>query len=362
MNLAALKYLSLICLLLVLNISCSSTSTDSNTNSGEIQRIELSNGMILDVFTPANYSASQSYPLLLLNDGEIMFGSSNLRMDDIIQVLIDQGEIEPIIAVAIHESGNRNDWYIPYDDQWITDNWGDYEPAADFYAETILETIIPRIEAEFNIDKEEVGILGVSLGGLVSTWMGLQYPDEIKYSAGLSGSLWAGDYEIFNDVDQTYDRGQKFWFDIGTAEWNYYVPLYEALDSAGLEPGVQSFYLEVPDGGHNRVSWLARIHQPLKVFYGLEQEIEPLRMEVVLECIPSVVTPGLNFRRMNPIITLSNDVIFSLAHAADYSLLSGSAQLGNDGSFINDPSSASRVLIEYKEFSQSLILPQGWCL
>ncbi len=362
MSPATLKYLSLLLLLIVFCISCTNTGTDSNSNAGDIQRIELSDGIILDVFIPANFSSTQSYPLLLLNDGEIMFGSSNLRMDEIIQLMIDDEQIEPIIAVAIHESGNREDWYMPYEDQWITDNWGDYEPKADFYAQTIFETIIPRIEAEYNIDKEEVGILGVSLGGLVSTWMGLQYPEQIKYSAGLSASLWAGDYEIFNDVDLSYDLGQKFWFDIGTAEWNYYVPLYQALDSAGLEPGVQSFYLEVPDGGHNRNSWVARIHQPLQVFYGLEEDVAPVRMEVVLECIPSVTTPGLNFRRMNPIITLSNGVNYSLAHAANYTLLSGSAQLGSDGSFISDPNSASRVLIEYKEFSQSLILPQGWCL
>ena len=317
--------------------------------------------MVIDVYVPNNYSPDLSYPLLLLNDGEQMFGSSSWNMDQILQRLISDGEIKPVIAAAIYSQGQRNNWYIPYEDRWITLNWGPYKPSASNYAQDIFDTVIPFLNENFAIDTAEVGILGASLGGLVSTWMGLKYPEKIKYSAGLSGSLWVADYSIFNEVEGPYNSGQKFWFDIGTNEWNYYVPLYSELDRKGVEPGANSFYYEVPDGKHLTIDWIQRVHLPLKLFFGTDEDPEPKTLEVVLECIPSQSSPGTYFRRFNPIVTLSNEVTFSLAHAAEYTLINGDVELGSEGSFRNNPAVESEVLIEYKDLSEVVTLPKGYC-
>lgn len=317
--------------------------------------------MVIDVFIPENYTPDSTYSLLLLNDGENMFGDFSWNMDQILQNLISSGDIRPVIAVAIHSRGKRNNWYIPYNDPWITSNWGPYKPKALNYAQDIFTEVIPFIDEKFSIDTTEVGILGASLGGLISTWMGLNFPEKIKYSAGLSGSLWVADYSIFSEVDGPYNSGQKFWFDIGTNEWNYYIPLYAELDRSGLMPGVQNFYYEVPNGAHFIEDWIQRIDLPLKVFFSTDKNPEPVSLEVVLECIPSQSSPGKYFRRMNPIITLSNQVKYSLAHTASYTLLSGDAELGSEGSFINNPDSEIEILVEYKTFSKTVEIPVGWC-
>lgn len=347
-------------------VSCLNGSTLSGTDPdpapfGWEQRHVLSNAMTIDVFTPESYHENTNYPLLILNDGEQMFGSGGWNMHQVLQELIDNGEIKPVIAVAIHAGGMRNNWYVPYVDDWVRQNWGPYTPQAAEYAQAIFGEVLPFMNQNYPFDEQEVGILGASLGGLISTWMGLKFPDKIKYSASLSGSFWVAEHSIFTEVNGPYNEGHKFWFDVGTGEWNYYVPLYSSLENTGAIPGTGSFYYEVPDAQHTTHDWLQRIRFPLKVFYGTEQNPKPKSMDVVLECILSQSTPGLSFRRLNPIITLSNGVRYSLAHTATYSLISGEAELGSEGSLRNNPDTEVKVRVEYQSFSREITIPKGWC-
>lgn len=351
---------------LLFSISCKSHSTSPGTFPGETNnawelKYQLANGMTIDVFIPADYDENKTYPLLILNDGEQMFGNGSWSLDLKLNELIRNGDIEPIIAVAIYSNGSRNNWYIPYEDSWITQNWGAYSPQAHQYASDVINVVLPFVEELFPYNKDRVGILGASLGGLVSTWMGLKYPDTITYSASLSGSFWVADYRIFTEVSESYRADNRFWFDIGTAEWNYYVPLYSSLDQAGVKPGLQNFYYEVPDAQHTPIDWMNRIHHPLKIFFGHSDFNEIEAMEVVLECIPSQSVPGRKFRRLNPIVTLSSGVKYSLAHTATYSVLDGEAELGSEGSFRNNPETIVKILIQYQSLSQQVVIPIGWC-
>ncbi len=336
---------------------------ENTCTEGDLIVCRLTNGMIFEVYLPDNYVESQQYPLMFFNDGESAFKLFGLNANTIIEDLISKNEIEPIIAVAVYANGNRNDLYIPYDDEWITFNWGPYNSQSEEYYQELINTLIPFLEERFSINKSEIGIGGVSLGGLVSTWMGLKYPETIKYSASFSGSFWVDDYKIFEEVKSVgYNPGNRFWFDIGatTGEWNYYVPLYSALDSVGSEPGVQSFYFEEKDAEHSFLYWRDRLEFPLKVFFGTTEPTEQ-ELNVILECIDSSSTPGLRFRRMNPVITLSNGVKYSLAHAASYTLVEGDGLLGSEGSFNNDSGEELAVMVNYKSFSNEVTIPASFC-
>ncbi len=338
----------------------SSPNCDNKVCEERIIYHELNNGMHVQVYTPPDYDKNKTYPLLLINDGETAFANDAYNLALKLDQLIESGLIEPIIAVAIHSSGNRNNWYIPYEDPWITNNWGPYEPQAEKYAEEIFNHVIPSLKLEYKFDEDEIGILGTSLGGLISTWLGLTYPDKIKYSASLSGSFWIADYKIFEEVRDSYNNEQKFWFDIGTGEWNYYVPLFQELELAGVTPGKHSFYYEVPEGTHTIADWLKRIHYPLILFFGSDT-YEPKSMEIILECIPSQSDPRRKFKRMNPLITLTNNVTYSLAQTASYTFQSGEIELGSEGSFQNNPDVESEVLVEFEIFSKVVTIPKEYC-
>ena len=339
-------------------------SVEENTCVGEgIIRCVLKSGMVVDVSLPPSYADTVKYPIMLINDGESVFNANGLNAKFIIDDLINTGSIEPIIAVAIYSQGQRNNLYIPYLDDWITRNWGSYKPESEIYASIIINDLIPFLETKYSLDKKEIGIMGYSLGGLVSTWMGLKYPDHIMYSASLSGSFWVADYQIFDEVKENgYDPENKFWFDIGatTGEWNYYVPLYSALDSVGVEPGKQSFYYEDKGARHVFSDWRKRLELPLKLFFAPSEPTKE-KMEVILQCIQSSQNPDLRFKRMNPIITFSNNAKYSLAHTAKYTLESGNGQLGSEGSFLNEAGEELKVLVEYLHFTEEVIIPENYC-
>lgn len=354
-------------------IACLGSPTDQDCTSSaascgsvvpnSVTQYVIATNRIIEVYTPPNYDPGTDYPVLLLNDGESMFGNSSWELNKVLDDLITKQKIEPIIAVAVYVHSNRNNWYIPYDDSWINSNWGPYVPKAEEYANYIFDQVLPFVEENYKVNTERIGIMGASLGGLISTWMGIKYPDQIKYSAGLSGSLWVDNYAIFDEVTAPFENGQKFWFDIGgvTGEWNYYVPLFRALDDVGATPGIQSFYYEDPEGRHAAYYWLRRIHNPLIAFYGMEENPRPVSMEVELECINSSSTPGLKFRRMNPMVTLSNELKYSLAHTATYTLLSETGELGTEGSFENDPNYPMKVMVAFEDFFVEVNIPVGFC-
>lgn len=347
-------------------ISCKDDPTsefcDSGTPScdGNVYSGVFENGMLYEIYLPDEYDETAEYPLMILNDGEVIFGSDSWKLDELLTTLISDDRIEPVIAVAVLSMGNRNNWYVPYEDRWVTENWGPYTPLASEYADVLINEILPELNEKYSINNDRIGIAGASLGGLLSTWAGLKYPDKFKYSASLSGSFWVADYAIFDEVSASYDNGQEFWFDIGTGEWNYYVPLYQALDEAGVEPGSRNFYFEDKDALHSDIYWSQRIEYPLLAFFGTV-EPKPESIEILLECIPSFTQQGVKFRRMNPVITTSNGLKYSLAHTADYTLQSGSAELGTEGSFINDPLTEVQVLVEYMDFSEIVDIPLGFC-
>ena len=365
------SYLAKYSILFLFLFACTDLSTndsvpriEENTCVGEgIITCSLKSGMVVEVSLPPNYADTVLYPVMFFNDGESVFSSNGLNAKFIIDDLINNQSISPIITVAIFSQGRRNNLYIPYTDDWITRNWGPYKSESEIYASLIINDLIPFLETQFSLDREEVGIMGYSLGGLVSTWMGLKYPDHIKYSASLSGSFWVSDYQIFDEVKESgYNPENKFWFDIGatTGEWNYYVPLYVALDSVGSEPGEQSFYYEDKGARHVFSDWRKRLELPLKLFFA-PSETSKEKMDVVLQCIQSAQNPGLRFKRMNPIVTFSNNAKYSLAHTAKYTLKSGEGQLGSEGSFLNEAGEELKVLVEYLDFSEEITIPENYC-
>ena len=121
---------------------------------------------------------------------------------------------------------------------------------------------------------------------------------------------------------------------MGTAEWNYYVPLQSKLLSEGYAYGEDVFYYEVPGGTHEVSAWKARVQYPLIAFFGKDEDFTPQKMEIHTEVIPSQSRVGLFFLRINPIVTTQNGIKYSLAEAAVYSLENADAgTILKDGRF-----------------------------
>ncbi|MEQ8243704.1 alpha/beta hydrolase-fold protein [Fulvivirga sp.] len=301
----------------------------------------------LDVYTPKGYDPNKSYPVIYFNDGETIFASQGWNMKSILDSLITYGTINDVIVVAIHSGNERNKRYIPYLASHPVKN------NAEEYATKINELIVPYVESRYSVDDCKRGIAGASFGGLFSTWAGLS-SNTFSFVASFSPSYWVRDYEIIRKPPQKRDTPLTHWFDLGTAEWNYYIPFIAKLDSMEAIKSGASYYYEVPDGTHTYNSWADRLGYALQIFTGtFDSTIKDI--DLVNECIPSQSMPGRIFQRVNAIVTTNSGTRYSLSTKADYRLSKGKGTIEKDGRYFLE-SKTAEITVSYDNYVRKISL------
>jgi enterochelin esterase-like enzyme len=310
-------------------------------------------GYELTIYLPNGYRTSDSYPTVYFNDGQMLFGKFDMDLKGTLDSLIGNKRILPLVVVGIHADRFRSEKYVPYTDSFVAKASSQHQAYADF----LVKKLIPWMDANYSTKKTAAhrAIFGVSFGGLQATWMTLNHPKSFGFSAGLSPSFWVNSYEIFTEAKKRSD-GQKFWFDIGTSEWNYYVPMITALENAGGNYGESIFYLEDPAGEHNARWWGQRVKNPLMLFAGTSG-FNLKKMTVEIAVIPSQSRKGVYYQRLNPIITCKFGLKYSLAQKADYTVLNPEAgAVKADGSFLINDQQNMQVLVKYGDFEKKIVL------
>lgn len=307
-------------------------------------------GVRLSIYLPPGYTKTQTYKVLYCNDGQTIFGSGGLNMDQQADDLISRKLIEPVIIVGMHSDENRTSNYVPYDDEGARQDFGNYKPAADAYTKKIISRIIPFIEKEYSGTASR-GIAGYSFGGIHATWAALNHPSVFNFSAALSPSYWVDDFHLFKEAAKA-KKEQRYYFDVGTGEWNYYVPFIRHSNLTLLE---NVFYFEAKDAHHNITDWRNRIPNVLLLFAG-KTDTTVYSWEIQPEIIKSAAT-GRFYLRINPVITYRNGLTCSLSYAATFLLLNPEDGVVNaDGSFRFINPKDLKVKIIYKNEERLLTL------
>ena len=299
-------------------------------------------GLRLSVYLPPGYTKNTTYKVLYFNDGQTVFGEDGLNIDGVADQLIHQKMIDPLMIVAIHSDANRSSNYIPYEDEGARQDFGNYQPEAAQYTKKIISKIIPYIEKNYAASTDR-GIGGYSFGGLQSTWAALNHPSIFRFCAALSPSYWVHDFQIFKEAPKA-QKNQLYYFDMGTGEWNYYVPfiLHSKLDL--LE---NVFYYEVKDAHHQLFYWRNRMLNVLLLFAG-KTDSAMYTWEIQQEIIKSQATNRF-YLRINPVITYKNGLTCSLSYAAKFTLLNPEDGVVNaDGSFRFINPKDLKVKVSYK--------------
>ena len=237
------------------------------------------------VYLPPGYDAGsrRRYPVLYLQDGQNLFdGATSFlpgqewRVDETAASLIARGVIEPLIIVGVYNAGNdRIEEYTPTRaGAGVARGRGG---GAAAYGRMLTEELKPYIDRHYRTrtDAAHTGLGGSSLGGLVSLWLGLQYPRIFGRLACLSTSAWWDDRAIVRQVRALTVRPPgRIWLDIGTAEDADSVAavrdLRDALIAKGWKPGADLAYIEAPGAQHNEAAWAARVGPMLTFLFPKE--------------------------------------------------------------------------------------------
>ncbi|WP_422359029.1 alpha/beta hydrolase [Reichenbachiella sp.] len=322
---------------------------------GKIDAVKIK-GTSVDIYLPPSYDSSSEYPVVYFNDGQMLFGHPTLTiaLQDILDSLINKELLDEIIVVGVFADQLRAEKYVPYqNDQFERLPNGD--SYASHYANFLIDDVVAYVDENYSTIQKSDGraVFGFSFGGLNALWMLLNRPETFSMAAGISASMWVEDFAMFDEVEK-YKPNQKIWFDIGTSEWNYYVPFQKHLKAQGAEINNKIYYYEVKDAAHTWEDVRQRVHMPFLVFAGKKSHI-PSKMTVEIEVIPSKSNPQNKFTRLNPIISCKDGLRYSLAYEANYEVLNPSAgEVHEDGRFELYGNENLEVEVSYLSFSKKV--------
>lgn len=270
-------------------VSGSTIAQQPSTLTGDIRRHEtfhsviLNNDRALIVFLPPGYEANKRirYPVLYLNDGQNLFdGATSFirgqewQVDETAQFLINARRIEPLIIVGIYHAGdNRINEFGPLADKNLKVGGN-----ADLYGRMLVEELKPFVDHTYRTRKgsRHTGLGGSSMGGIVSLYLGIKYPNVFGRLAVISPSVWFADKQIVRYVDALPKKSDvQIWLDMGTKEGRNPQEATRGVDDArllrdtllrkGWKIGRDLKYLEAENAEHNESAWAARV-EPILTF------------------------------------------------------------------------------------------------
>lgn len=193
------------------------------------------------VYTPAPISRTQSYPVLLVLDGEVWLKRHHLHLA--LAQLMDAGLIAPAYIVFIDSGGTEQRWQ-----ELGQSNFGRY----------LSGPLLNWLKTHYAISPKPADrvVIGQSLGALTVLRTLVAYPQLIGAGISQSASLWQD--VLFNelnalDATQTPLAGTRAWIEVGSQEW-ILAPLQPKAVCQLREAGMQVKDM-VYNGGHDYACW-----------------------------------------------------------------------------------------------------------
>lgn len=231
------------------------TFMPNNLDASQLSRIP-----IIRIYFPPDYSSGKRFPVIYMHDGQNLFDETTSfagewRVDEILDSLYKFHHFSCIV-VGIYNGGNkRMDEYSP----WKNDSLG-IGGDGDKYAKYIIKTLKPFIDSHYRTltDRENTAVIGSSMGGLISLYIALTYPDVFGKAAAFSPSLWFSP-RIFELIQKSKsNKLQKIYLLSGGKEGYNTVSNTLKADSLLRKAGLDDDFLKCKiskDGQHNEWFW-----------------------------------------------------------------------------------------------------------
>ena len=226
---------------------------------GEIRRVRHRNAATgeertIEVYLPPGYeTARDRYPALYVQDG----GEYILlaQIDRVADHLIHRGHIRPVLLVCIPPVDRGREYRMN-----------------EAYLAYVVSQVVPYIDENYRTVREPWarGIMGASLGGLISAFISHRHPEVFGNCAGQSTYFGGIDGPMIRDLEESDRKPVRWYLDVGTfevslggadlVEENRYV-----RDLLGRK-GYDVVYRECPEG-HSWGSWRAHTDDILRAFW-----------------------------------------------------------------------------------------------
>jgi predicted alpha/beta superfamily hydrolase len=218
-----------------------------------------------------------------LFDPKAPFGRWNLQVS----------ALPGMLLVGIDNTSDRIAEYTHVQD--VIDGTGPRGGLGDAYADFLKNTVRPLIKKHYG-ETGPIGLMGSSLGGLISFHIAYHHPGEYAFAASLSGTMgWGSIGEGVHNptmIERAKALGHQktvLYLDSGSDgtcpdtdgdginnddpkdQDNYCsnAQLRDTLLSVGYKQDTDLFYWWEQGASHNEKAWGARVFRPLGIFNGL---------------------------------------------------------------------------------------------
>ena len=212
------------------------------------------------IYLPPDYETSGiDYPVLYMHDGQNVFDAvtsfvGEWEVDETLNNLHAEGD-PGIIVVAIDNGGTtRIDEYTP----WTHPTYGGGD--GEIYVDFLIDELKPFIDSNYRTlpGRENTGIMGSSLGGLISTYAGIAHQDVFSKIGTFSPSYWFSQ-EAYTQVGTTGKQADMRIYQLmGTQEGAGAVDnmfaMEDTLHVAGFNAD-EVLSVEKADGQHSEWFW-----------------------------------------------------------------------------------------------------------
>lgn len=167
---------------------------------------ELDRNRRVWIYLPPDYSSSSKYyPVLYMHDGQNLFDvstsfSGEWEVDETLNSLFNQGDYGCIVVGIDNGGASRADEYAP----WLNSSYNE-GGEGDEYMDFVVTTLKPQVDASYRTlsGRDYTGIMGSSLGALISQFGIMEYQENISKAGIFSPAFWFNDPEIFDHSANT---------------------------------------------------------------------------------------------------------------------------------------------------------------
>jgi len=178
------------------------------------------------IYLPKDYAYSETrYPVIYMHDGQDLFDESTSQgrigpLEWGVDEAIDLHSVPAIVVAVAHaesKDDRQNEYFVSPNTRFPNAQGADY---LDF----IVKDLKPYIDSHYRTlpDKRHTAMAGSSVGGLLSFYGGLRYPDIFGSLGVFSPSVWLDEGHIQEVIAQltpsSARAGQRYYFYAGGNE------------------------------------------------------------------------------------------------------------------------------------------------
>ncbi|WP_303310164.1 alpha/beta hydrolase [Hymenobacter sp. BT730] len=252
----------------------------------------------VDVWLPEGYVPGKKYPVLYMHDGQNLFspktsyGGVAWEVDSVLTQLQREKKVPAYIVVGIWNSPKRFAEYTPEKPfrnlpparQQAFQEEYHAGPLSDAYLKFLVEELKPYIDQHYQTkpDRKHTFIMGSSMGGLISLYAALEYP-QVFGGAGCLSTHWPLSLQsntpdftnaMVQYLEQKLPRRHKprLYFDYGTTTLDaLYEPHQQRIDAVLRARGYDARHWQTrrfEGAAHNEAAWQQRLTIPLEFLLG----------------------------------------------------------------------------------------------